>query len=254
MYERLIQPLIFYLLGGFMNRKEFRNAVQHYTDLHFCGFNMKEFDWVYDILNGKLPSKETLASVFNEDKFCDSDLKFAIRDIYTTYLGFPLLNKELIETLSDVIGNKRVLEVASGSGFVSKYLSDAGVNIRATDICYWDWKKSIGKNPRPLEFLKDHPIELIDGISAIEKYKDETDMVLMTWPPLGSSFAANVLNDCIKYKLPLIYCGEDWGGCTADDDFFELADKECIIRNICTETNVPFNYIYDEWWLIVPAE
>ena len=134
---------------------------------------------------------------------------------------FPFLAKKWIEPLAKWIGRRKVLEVMAGSGALSKSLKECGVNIKPTDIyendyfMSYDWGNKLWCD-----------VEQISANDAIEKYGKEVDIIIMSWPPYQTSDAHDTLikmreinPDCI-----MLYIGESQGGCTADDDFFTIAE------------------------------
>lgn len=187
-----------------------------------------------DILK-KLESIESRLSFMNE------------RENNVKYFGYPLLTKEVIEEVVKFIGGRRVLEVGCGSGFLAKLLQNAGVNVIATDN---NWRNSLYNDKSNLFYQKLFTdVEELDAISAIDKYKEDVDIVLMSWPAYESPMAYEVLKLLIELDKPLIYIGEWWGGCNADDDFFELIDERCYTRNI-SKSYIPYYGIYDNIYAI----
>ena len=77
-------------------------------------------------------------------------------------------------------------------------------------------------------------IEVMDAIDAIKKFGKEVEFIIMSWPPYNEPIAYEVLKTMreVNPNLKLIFIGEDYGGCTADDNFFdnvkEIEDKEII--------------------------
>ena len=103
-----------------------------------------------------------------------------------------------------------IVEFGAGSGYWAQQLSEAGVRIRAFDVT--SSNRWFG-------------VEEDDG-SLLGKFADHT--LLLCWPPFGSSMAAKTLGSFAGETV--IYIGEPRGGCTADDDFFDMlsADFVCI--------------------------
>lgn len=78
-------------------------------------------------------------------------------------------------------------------------------------------------------------VEKLSGIEAVQKYSDHT--LLMIWPSFGEKWAFETLQSYSGKTL--LYIGEGSGGCCAEDDFWELIEKDWIE----TETiRIPF------WW------
>lgn len=86
---------------------------------------------------------------------------------------------ELIEALAQLIAGRPCLEVAAGDGTLSRFLVEAGVEIRATDDHSWD----------AITFPS--AVENIDAVAAVERHAPQ--VVLCSWPPAGNGFEAAVL-------------------------------------------------------------
>jgi hypothetical protein len=132
-------------------------------------------------------------------------------------------DSKFINDLSSYLQDKRILEVFSGNGLLAGVLAKKGISIQATSI----WS---GHDAHHLGFY--YPVENIDAVSAVKKYKPEFDTLLMCWPTVTES-ATQVARLCEGKDI--IYIGEvtdyatgDLGGC-ATDSFFE-------------ETTVVFNF------------
>ncbi|NFH01590.1 hypothetical protein FC831_15205 [Clostridium botulinum] len=134
--------------------------------------------------------------------------------------GFTILTQEWINEFAKWIDNRKCLEIMSGCGSLSKVLKDRDVDIIATDNFTWssdtyNWNHN--KN-----YWTD--IENIDCIEAIEKYKDR-DVIIMSWAYMDDTAYRCLLKMReVNPDMVMIVIGEDWGGCTANDDFFEAIE------------------------------
>lgn len=171
--------------------------------------------------NGQIPSMDEIVKwrKGSDDRLFSSE--WDTRDLYTKKYAFPIITKDLIKSLVDYIGNRKVLEVGSGTGFLAKQLRGGGLsNLICTDNLSWDWDN---------RFIDD--IENIDGGAAIEKYGTAVDVILMSWPNYATPFAYEVLKAFMKintkeHPVEIIFIGEDIDGCTGDDKFFEMVYDE----------------------------
>ena len=126
---------------------------------------------------------------------------------------------EFVNNSGELPNNNRILEVGAGTGLWSRLLNLKGVNVKATDIgsvgnyFNYDNKTSIF-----------YPIEFINGVEAVKEYSDY-NVLFMSWPSMNA-LAHDTLKDFKGDKL--IYIGEGQGGCTADDNFFELLDRQWV--------------------------
>ena len=145
-----------------------------------------------------------------------------IRNSYIMNYGFSIITKELIDELKMFIGDKKVLEVMGGNGYLSRCLHEAGVDIVCTDTNEWATSKKT--NPMFKKWTNTwYPIEQLDAVGAVEKYNDR-DVVIMSWPPYYEPTDVDVLKQCLWGGKILIYIGESEGGCTGTDQFFEIVD------------------------------
>ena len=155
----------------------------------------------------------------------------ATERVLQTRLGFILqdvgmycnLAWDWIRPLADLMSGSRVLEVMSGRGWLSLTLDSLGVDIIATDDFSWSAKAE--PDFEPFKSLDDKlfPTIKLDACAAIEKYGKDVEYVILGWPPHGENSASMVV-DAIRRVNPnikLIYCGEDFPGCTAESTFFE---------------------------------
>lgn len=176
-------------------------------------------------------------SFINFDKRCMSlygvDALSAIRQCS----GYALIYDEWIKELATFIGSKKVLEVMSGTGALAATLRSHGVDIKCTDNRSWDVAQPDKCSPWC-------EVEELDCIEAVNKYGADVDFILMSWPPYDEPQANQVLLEMRKVNpnCRLIYIGESYGGCTADDEFFSNA-VECEYPNI---SYLNINWFHDD--------
>lgn len=127
---------------------------------------------------------------------------------------YALVTWSWVTPFAEWIGDKKCLEVMAGRGWLSLALQSLGVNIIATDS--YSWSK---------ERRWDEPVtevEEIDAIKAVKKYGKDIDLLIISWPYMDN-IAYNTIKELnnINPDAQIIYIGEDKGGCTANDNFFE---------------------------------
>lgn len=156
------------------------------------------------------------------------NLQYILRDLYMKQYGFPFISKKWINPLVNYLKNKKVLEVMSGTGYLGSILKNKNINIICTDDFSWGYNNHYTN------------IENIDAIKAIKKYGKDIDIVIMSWPPYNSNIANKVTKKLhlINNSAKIIYIGEQKGGCTANDDFF---------NNIKVIKDKKFNKIRDNY-------
>ena len=167
---------------------------------------------------------------------------FTLQKMFINNIGFVLLSKEWVKALSRWIGNRRCLEVMTGSGVLSAELRKQGVNIIATDDYSWE-KEKRGEN---IAWTKNQQVEALDAILSLEKYGKNVDVLIMSWPPYADEIAVKVLRKMRKVNpsCVMVYIGEQEGGCNANDEFFS------VIKEIEDESFRAVNQKFQNWPLI----
>ena len=159
--------------------------------------------------------------------------QFLIRDKYIKKYGFSLLSNSFLDILSDEFRGKKIIEVGSGSGWLAHNLQKKGIDIVATDINVQ--KNSYGFVEKFTDVLE------VDSKEFIKN--NNYDCILMSWPDYSTSFAYNILKN-MKINKTLIYIGESYGGCTADDNFFDLLEQKAVLND---SLSISLNRHYNQW-------
>lgn len=162
----------------------------------------------------------------------------AYRSLFIKKQGFALLSHDWIDELVKYINGRKCLEVMAGCGSLSKILKDKGVDIIATDNFSWNgaanWNTS-------RNYWTD--IEDIDCIKAIEKYGADRDVIIMSWPFMDdNAYKCLMTMRKINPEAVMICIGEGYGGCTADDSFYDA------INEIDDEDTKRINENYIQWF------
>lgn len=214
------------------------------------------YDWFTKLVeDGTLPTKdEVLATVSAAARWdMDSMLKRTkLRRLYIEKYSFPLMTQEVAKDLANFIkGGSTVLEVCCGSGYVSKCIHDADPSIKFICTDNLSWERNNDRNHCYNDLWKSHFMDIIemDAKEAIEKYADQIDYVLLSWPEYDTPIGAEILGMCVDKDIPMIYIGEQQCGCTADDDFFEIIYHECDMDTI-SEEYIPFDGLHDDIYVI----
>lgn len=154
---------------------------------------------------------------YDNDIMEDNFSNYFLRQEIIKYQGFALLTQEWINDFAEWIADKKCLEIMCGCGALSKILKDKNIDIIATDNFSWDASEAnwnINKNYWT-------EIEDIDCIEAIEKYKDR-DVIIMSWAYMDDTAYRCLLKMReVNPNMVMVVIGESYGGCTADDNFFE---------------------------------
>jgi SAM-dependent methyltransferase len=171
--------------------------------------------------------------------------QYEARQKHIQFLGFPIITKEVINELNSFLGNMKVADLGCGTGYISAALQSRGVNIDAYDN--YSSNYSVGKMNNA-QYCEIHNVDYFD-IDLVQYHA-----ILMSWPDYDSDNAFKIACK-MKPGQILIYQGESKGGCTADDNFFDLIDDETQFFEliemyyILNEYHVNFSQIgiHDHW-------
>lgn len=142
-----------------------------------------------------------------------------VRQYAIKNMGFALVTKRFARDLAKYIGDNKCLEIMAGQGCLSKALKDEGVDIITTDNYSWSTHFNMSDTWTD--------VENIDCLDAIKKYGKDVSYIVCSWIPYNRSIgyeALKLMND-INPDCKMIVIGEDYGGCTADDSFFENLEE-----------------------------
>lgn len=166
---------------------------------------------------------------FGDRPYCIE--RYVMRDKYIKEGMFGFVSWKWVNPFVKWINNRKCLEVMAGRGILSYALKQKGVNIITTDDFSWHTKEEFKQWNNSIT-----EIEKIDAIEAIKKYGKEVNIVIMSWPYMDNT-AYQVLKTLYEVNpfVYLVFIGEHWGGCTADDEFFqhfeEIEDENFQVVN-----------------------
>ena len=142
------------------------------------------------------------------------------RDETIKCMGFSLISLDWIKPLSQWINNRKCLEVMAGSGCLSYALRQEKVNIISTDD--YSWKTNNWRDNERMWM----DVENLDAIESVKKYGRNVDIIIMSWPYMDNT-GTQVLKAMreVNSNCVMIYIGEGSGGCTADDEFFNIMSE-----------------------------
>lgn len=162
---------------------------------------------------------------------------------YNQY-SFVLLNKELFLKINDILtmfNIKNCVEIGAGTGLFSLWLSKlTNTHIIAVD----SYQRKYFENDKIF-----FDITHCDAIEYLKTYDYIVPtLFIMNWPNYANSFAYNVLKQLPKDSI-ILYIGEEMGGCTGDDDFFEYSDSHFRSEEL-DDCFCSFNGIHDKPFLM----
>jgi hypothetical protein len=142
---------------------------------------------------------------------------FTMREEYLKEGMFAFVSWKWVNPFAEWINNRKCLEVMAGRGILSLALRQKGIDIIATDDFSWSemdafkkWKTTVTE------------VERLDAVESVVKYGEYIDILIMSWPYMDDTAYKVIrkLNEANPHAL-VVYIGEGYGGCTANDDFFE---------------------------------
>ncbi len=156
---------------------------------------------------------------------------------YRHRYGFVVITNELINSLARVLQSHSVLDVGSGTGYLTYRLAQKGINIEACDI---------DKTGDTYSFNK---IWQLDHNKCATEIMHNYSAVILSWPPYDESMALTIAEHVTTQLF--IYQGEWLGGCTADDAFFDYLtnnfDEQPSLTKLLNEYHLQFMGVHDHW-------
>jgi SAM-dependent methyltransferase len=186
-------------------------------------------------------SKFEWHKMFAENK-CYAD--YHLRDTYTANVGFSILTFELANELGRQLYGKLVLDLGCGTGYITEALTRrkvyaSGLDSRQSTYVQYDKLKAF-------DFCTEYALN--KDIKEIDL--EDVNCVILSWPDYDNNMAFEVASKMKQGQL-LYYCGESYGGCTANDLFFEYLGLHFKVREDLTEALQPhhlrFRGIHDYW-------
>src|SRR5947209_5294851 len=120
----------------------------------------------------------------------------------------------------------RAIEIGAGTGYWAWQLSQHGIDILAYDVAPPDKIPNDFFAPRmekpSTTLIKTWHTVQQGGPEVLAEHADRT--LFLCWPPYASDFAYQCLS--VYQGQRLVFIGEGDGGCTGDDDFFNLLEKQ----------------------------
>jgi len=146
----------------------------------------------------------------DENRWRQFEAATRLRDTYIEAFGFVIPTPALIARLA----REPVLDVAAGSGHLARLIALAGGDVVAND-------PGAHADHYAFETGGWYPLECLDAADAVRRHPERT--VLLSWPTRGEWPTR-----CLEAMAPgarLVLIGEDRGGCTGDDRFFDALEN-----------------------------
>ena len=137
-------------------------------------------------------------------------LLLAHREWFTGEFGFAVPSSDLVSALS-AFGP--LLEVGAGSGYLSRLLANAGVDVVATDSCRELYRFTVGQH---------FPVRRMYALAAARRWPDRA--VLCSWPSYGKPWCAKMAASLAAGRV-FALIGEPSEGCTGDRVLFKVLEQ-----------------------------
>ncbi|AQT06676.1 hypothetical protein [Acetobacter persici] len=135
--------------------------------------------------------------------------------------------ENFVRELASLIGDRRVLEVYAGNGYLASLLRERGVDIIATSLLASHDGHALGMF---------HDVEEIEASDAVLIYASQSDILLMSWPTTSpNAFMCAGLWARLFPEKPIFFIGEmpnpamgPFGGLPgcASDAFFDAIQTQ----------------------------
>ena len=158
---------------------------------------------------------------------------YILRSYLLRISSFSLITRDWVSELATTMKeyskkeHPKVLEVCAGLGVLSFALNECGCDCIPTDS-----KTEVGTFNWDDQWMD---VKELDWVDAVKKYGSDVDFVVCSWPRHGVSQVIKEFS-IVNPGAPFIYIGEGWGGCTADDEFFEHSEKH-YFQSFLSEVN-----------------
>lgn len=136
-----------------------------------------------------------------------------------------------VSMVLDILGTRKVLEIASGAGMWSAILKSAGANIIATDESHSSSYKNhfwINEN-EVVDNFSYMEVEPLSASDAIIKYKDIAEVLFICWGRLVGERGFGE-EDFSKFKGDTIMVIGEVDGCTYEDYITEAIETDNWVR------------------------
>lgn len=182
-------------------------------------------------------------------------ITYHIRHFYVEKFSYCIHTQESINALCNIIdclknADEKILDVGCGTGYLTTLLENKGYDIKGIDNYsheyYFDKTLINGSKT----FINENCIEYI------KKHKSDYKIFIMSWICYDSNHGYEFIKELPKGSI-LIYQGEFYGGCCANDQFFEYLnfnfDELEYLSEKINSVHLQFEGIHDQWGIYVKS-
>lgn len=150
----------------------------------------------------------------------------ALRQEAVIKYAFSVTHRNALQRIAEFADNRGIVSLGAGTGWWEHRLAvETGLDVLAYDIA----PPGDSENTWYADVSAWCDVQRGD-VTTLAAHTDRA--LLLSWPPYGDPFAKEALDEWERAGgTRLIYIGETYGGCCADDDFFAAVgqhyDDEC---------------------------
>lgn len=170
-------------------------------------------------------------------------LAFAQMILQATY-AYAIPSPETIQWMSDVCGDRPIVELGAGRGYWASQLAQAGHVVSAYELEPPDTSENVSFPKAAGQDDVWYPVSPVGG----HKVEDHSNSVLfLCWPPgWGNSMASDALGSFEGAGgKELVFIGEPKGGKTGDEAFFDALADGWVLRSV--------DSAFVSWWNLADA-
>lgn len=153
------------------------------------------------------------------------------------------ITQDFVEQITIDFPDQSFLELMAGNGFLSKGLRDLGVKTYCTDNLSWSKHDQTGN-----KLLTE--VESLDAISALAKYGNKVDNVIVAWSPDREEIDVQILQEMRKLDANFLLIGE-FDGATDSQEFWNQAKlvTDSRIKQI-NRVYSRYDLVHDQLYLV----
>lgn len=158
---------------------------------------------MYDMLERLAPTKPYSYRDFEEyDKYYSNDMRRYFVENYC----WAIPSHEVIKKIAAFVGSDTILEIGAGSGLWASLIANEGTSIIATDNYQSQAKHGTY-----------YKVERIKHTTALRKYGNQCNVLMLCWPPYGNEMADHALR---LFKGSKVISIGETNGCTGTSNFY----------------------------------
>lgn len=167
---------------------------------------------------------------------------------FQSNFSWAVPSPDAIQAIVDFALSDTIYEIGAGKGYWASFIHELGGKIKCFDNpdSVFNYFKSPRCNDRGQniadisEFQTFYPVDFCTTMEVLEKCQ-KAKVLMFCWPEYDKDWAYEYLRNINPEKM--IYVGEGYGGCCANDDFFNYIEGN---YNEYKSVSIPqWNGIYD---------